>query len=107
MGGGPVAARKAELILAAEPKLTIVAPEVSRAMRELIDTHKLEWHEREFVDADLDGVKLALAATDLTEVNRAVYTGAEARNIPVNVADQPELCSFILPAIVDLSLIHI
>ena len=103
VGGGPVAARKAELILAAQPKLTIVAPELSRAMRELIDTHKLEWHAREFVDADLNDVKLALAATELAEVNRAVYTGADARNIPVNVADQPELCSFILPAIVDRS----
>ena len=103
VGGGSVAARKAELILSAEPTLTIVAPELSRAMRELIDTHKLQWHEREFVDADLDNVKLALAATDSAAVNRAVFEAAEVRNIPVNVADQPELCSFILPAIVDRS----
>jgi len=103
VGGGPVAARKAELILSAEPQLRIVAPQLSRAMRELIDTHKLEWQAREFRETDLDDVKLALAATDDAEVNRAVYAGAEGRNIPVNVADQPALCSFILPAIVDRS----
>ena len=103
VGGGPVAARKAELILAAGPKLTIVAPELSRAMRELISTNKLEWLSREFVESDLEGMKLALAATDIAAVNEAVYRAAGARNIPVNVADQPALCSFILPAIVDRS----
>jgi len=100
VGGGPVAARKAELLLAAGPKLTVVAPSLSRAMRELIDTHQLRYLEREFADDDLNGVKLVIAATDDAAVNRAVYVHAEACNIPVNVADQPELCSFILPAIV-------
>jgi len=103
VGGGPVAARKAELLLAAGPKLTVVAPSLSRAMRELIDTHQLRYLEREFADDDLNGVKLVIAATDDAAVNRAVYVHAEACNIPVNVADQPELCSFILPAIVDRS----
>ncbi len=103
VGGGPVAARKAELVFAAGPKLTIIAPTLSRAMRELIDKHQLHYFEREFVDDDLNDVKLVIAATDNAAVNRAVYAGAEARNVPVNVADQPELCSFILPAIVDRS----
>ncbi len=103
IGGGAVAARKAELLLAAQPKVTVVAPELSRAMRELVDKHQLQWLAREFQEADLTGAKLALAATDSADVNAAVYEGAVALNIPVNVADQPELCSFILPAIVDRS----
>lgn len=103
VGGGAVAARKAELVLAAGPRLTVVAPELSRAMRELVDSHQLRYLEREFHDDDLSDIKLVIAATDDAAVNRAVYVGAEARNIPVNVADQPELCSFILPAIVDRS----
>ncbi len=103
VGGGPVAARKAELILAAGPVLTVVAPELSRAMRDLIATHPIEWLPREFAESDLEGMKLALAATDSAAVNHAVFKAAEARDIPVNVADQPELCSFILPAIVDRS----
>lgn len=103
VGGGPVAARKAELMLAAGPELTVVAPELSRAMRELIATHDLQHLAREFVDDDLVDAKIVIAATDDAGVNRQVFEGAEARNIPVNVADQPELCSFILPAIVDRS----
>lgn len=103
VGGGPVAARKAQLVLAAGPKLTIVAPSLSNAMRELIEAHQLTWHEREFIPADLAGVKLVIAATDDAAVNSTVFEQADARNIPVNVADQPQLCSFILPAIVDRS----
>lgn len=103
VGGGPVAARKAELMLAAGPELTVVAPDLSRAMRELIDKHSLVHLHREFRSDDLAHAKIVIAATDNAEVNRQVYEGAEARNIPVNVADQPELCSFILPAIVDRS----
>ena len=103
IGGGAVAARKAELLLAAGPIVTVVAPELSPAMRVLVDKHQLQWLAREFQEADLAGAKLALAATDSVDVNTAVYEGALALNIPVNVADQPELCSFILPAIVDRS----
>ena len=53
IGGGAVAARKAELLLAAQPMVTVVAPELSRAMRELVDKHQLQWLAREFQEADL------------------------------------------------------
>jgi uroporphyrin-III C-methyltransferase/precorrin-2 dehydrogenase/sirohydrochlorin ferrochelatase len=46
---------------------------------------------------------LAIAATDDAEVNRQVSEAASARRIPVNVVDRPELCSFIMPSIIDRS----
>ena len=51
----------------------------------------------------LDGVTLVIAATNDRSVNKQVSELAQARNIPVNVVDDPELCSFIMPAILDRS----
>ena len=103
IGGGGVAARKADLLAAAGPQITIVSPECGPAMAERLSRHG--WHHiaRGFEPEDLDGARLVLAATDDPAVNRAVYDAAIARQLPVNVADQPALCSFILPAIVDRS----
>src|SRR3546814_15371589 len=53
--------------------------------------------------ADLDGVALAVAATDQAALNAAVSAQAQARGIPVNVVDSPSLCSAVFPAIVDRS----
>ena len=56
--------------------------------------------QRGFREADLDGAALAIAATDDQAVNAAVARAAGERGIPVNVVDQPGLCSFYLPAVV-------
>ncbi|MFI9652628.1 siroheme synthase CysG [Guyparkeria halopsychrophila] len=103
VGGGAVAARKADLMRAAGARVTVVAPAVSGETRRMVDDGRLAWHEAEFADAMVAGNRLVIAATDETQVNRAVFAACECRGIPVNVADQPELCSFILPGIVDRS----
>src|SRR5262245_2433282 len=53
--------------------------------------------------ADLDGVALVVAATDDARVNQQVHDDCRARGLPVNVVDNPALCSFIFPSIVDRS----
>ena len=103
VGGGVIAARKAALVQSAHPDITVVSPVVKPAMAELAAQHDFVVFRRQFEDADLDGVSLVIAATDDEAVNQSVYRAAERRRIPVNVADQPELCSFILPSIVDRS----
>lgn len=103
VGGGAIAARKAELLASAGPKLTVISIECHASMRELITRNGWRHEARAFREADLDGAQIVIAATDDAAVNEAVYGAAEARGIPVNVADQPELCSFILPAIIDRS----
>jgi uroporphyrin-III C-methyltransferase / precorrin-2 dehydrogenase / sirohydrochlorin ferrochelatase len=103
VGGGQVALRKVQMLLRAGALLRIVAPEIGAELRNLLagDQHQLE--QRAFADADLAAVKLVIAATDDAEVNRAVFEAASERNLPVNVVDQPALCSFIFPSIVDRS----
>lgn len=103
IGGGQVALRKVQMLLRAQACIRLVATEVSPELRKLLqgDTHEIAI--REFRTSDLDDIKLVIAATDDPAVNRAVFDGASARNLPVNVVDQPELCSFIFPSIVDRS----
>lgn len=96
VGGGPVAVRKAEGLLAAGAAVHVVAPVVSAAMRALSVT----WDERPYQPRDLEGRWLVVTATDDPEVNAAVAGDAGVRRIWVNSADDPDNCSFILPAVV-------
>ncbi|NND80820.1 MAG: uroporphyrinogen-III C-methyltransferase [Gammaproteobacteria bacterium] len=102
VGGGEVALKKIRLLRKAGARITVVAPKLSAAMRTEMDG-KVQHVAREFNDQDIDGFRLITAATDNAAVNARVSELAQARNIPVNVVDQPELCSFITPAIVDRS----
>ncbi|MEM6987793.1 MAG: siroheme synthase [Pseudomonadota bacterium] len=101
VGGNQLASRKAALLLNACPQVEILSDAPGKAMQKLIAAHGLTQHTGAFAARHLDGVALVIAATDDDALNRAVFAAADARGVPVNVADQPELCSFILPAIVD------
>ena len=103
VGGGEIARRKAELMLRAGAHLKVVAPEVSDEVAAMVagEGHHIE--RREYRPEDLDDVILVVSATDIREVNATVSRDAKARNLPVNVVDQPDLCTFIFPAIVDRS----
>ncbi len=103
VGGGEVAARKARLLLRAGARVTVVAPALSRALQELLTQSKITHRALEFSAHDLDGCVLAIAATDDINVNQRVSELAAQKNIPVNVVDNPALCTFIMPSIVDRS----
>lgn len=101
VGGGAIAARKAELLLKAEARVRVVAIDAGDRMQELAASAVLEVEQRAFVEADLEHVICVIAATDNEDVNREVSRLAQARNIPVNVVDNPDLCSFIMPSMID------
>jgi uroporphyrin-III C-methyltransferase / precorrin-2 dehydrogenase / sirohydrochlorin ferrochelatase len=103
VGGGEVAARKAGLLVRAGGRVTIIAPALGAAFEALCAGGEVAHRAKRFETADLDACVLAIAATDDAAVNAAVADAAKARGIPVNVADRPELCTFILPSIVDRS----
>ena len=103
VGGGAVAARKAEMLLRAQAHVTIIAPEAAPAVSRLAATGRLRHVARRFDETDLDGRALVVAATNQPDVNRAVHDAAMRINLPVNVVDCPALSSFIFPAIVDRS----
>ncbi len=100
VGGGDVGLEKVEGLLACDATVTLVAPEAHPALAELALEGSIAWERREFAPADLDGCLIAIAATNDTDVNIAVFDAAEQRAMLVNVVDVPPLCNFILPAIV-------
>jgi precorrin-2 dehydrogenase/sirohydrochlorin ferrochelatase len=95
VGGGNVAHEKITGLLASGAQVTVVAPEISDEVAAL----PVELVRRAYRASDLDGRRLVIAATSVEEVNRRVFAHAEERNLFCNVADVPELCSFILPAV--------
>ena len=99
VGGGEVAGRKLASLLEAGALVRLVSPELNVLCRDQLD-HRVEYLARGFEPSDFGGVCLAVSATDDPAVNRAVAEEAGRRNIFVNVVDVPELCSFIVPAII-------
>jgi precorrin-2 dehydrogenase len=95
VGGGRVGLEKAEGLLACGASVTVVAPQI---VAELV-RDDVELVRRGYRNEDLDSRFLVVAATSTPSVNRRVYRDAEARALLCNVADVPELCSFILPAV--------
>ncbi len=100
VGGGEVGKRKAGVLLEAGANVRVVAPQIEPALAE---RQRVESIVARFASQHLEGVTLVIAATNDRSVNRQVSELARARNIPVNVVDDPELCSFIMPAILDRS----
>lgn len=103
IGGGEVAARKILLLRRAGAKVRIVAQQLSAELAELVDQQLIEWLATEFDETQIDPVFLVIAATDDKELNLRVFAAADIRQRLVNVVDNPPLCSFIFPSIVDRS----
>ena len=103
VGGGQVAARKAEWLLKAGARVAVVAPQLAAELAARAARAELAHVAAPFAPAHLTGAALVVAASDDREVNAAVAETAHALEIPVNVVDCPELSSFIFPAIIDRS----
>jgi len=112
IGGGKVAARKIALLLKAHAQVQVVAPELCREVSEMAKTGQIKHIPRHFEELDIcdsnacDSV-LVIAATNNQVTNKMISELAKNRSMPVNVVDQPHLCSFIMPSIVDRSPIQI
>ena len=97
VGGGLVALRKCMLFLDFGAEVSAVAPEFVPEFQQVAAVRRIC---ASFHPQDLEGADLVVAATDSREINSAVSLCCRQRNIPVNVVDDPELCSFIVPATV-------
>ncbi len=100
VGAGSIAQSKIESMLEAEADVTVVATRASETVLRLAETGEIRLQLRAFEDADLEGQFLAVAGTDVPEVNRAVFAGAEQRGIMVNAVDDPPYCDFFFPSVV-------
>ena len=102
-GGSETAARKAELFLRAGAHVTVLADELHEAFGHLPGCERLNRIAGPFEPGMLEGVDAVIAAEAERAKNQPVARAAQARHVPVNVVDTPELCSFILPSIIDRS----
>jgi precorrin-2 dehydrogenase/sirohydrochlorin ferrochelatase len=100
IGGGGVGTRKALALLACGARVTVVSPEVTPRLSDLAESHVLVLVQRSYREEDLETMFLVIGATDDEELNRRVHGNAERRGILCNIADRPEICNFILPAVV-------
>ncbi|MGI9302367.1 MAG: siroheme synthase CysG [Gammaproteobacteria bacterium] len=101
VGGGEIAARKVARLRSARASVHVVAPELCPSLANDAAQGLIDHWERRFHPDDLADCALVVAATDDAAVNHEVSESARARGIPVNVVDQPALCSFIMPSIID------
>jgi|TARA_Y100000310_G_scaffold336065_1_gene419642 precorrin-2 dehydrogenase/sirohydrochlorin ferrochelatase len=96
VGAGPVAARKVAGLLDAGADVTVVAP---TAVDEIADDSGIRWHERPYRRGEVASYRLAITATGDTDVDSQVHRDAEAAGVWLNSADDPERCTFTLPAV--------
>jgi uroporphyrin-III C-methyltransferase / precorrin-2 dehydrogenase / sirohydrochlorin ferrochelatase len=100
VGAGTVALEKIGSLLKTGLTLRVVAPQAREEIRALAAEGKLEWIERAFEPADLDGNFIVIAATDVPDVNATVYCEAVKRNIPCNSVDDIPNCDFFFGSVV-------
>ena len=98
IGGGEVAARKVQDLLAAKAHVTVLAPQLCDGIVALADEKRVVAHGRPYRTGDLAGAFVAIAATDDEALNAHVAADAAAINVLVNVVDRPALCTFTVPA---------
>jgi siroheme synthase-like protein len=95
VGGGSVGLEKASGLVACGARVTVVSPELDAGFADL----EIEWRQGLYRSSDLTGAFLVIAATSDRATNERVSCDAERRGMLCNVADVPELCNFILPAV--------
>ncbi len=103
IGGGEIATRKVATLRRAGAPVRLIAPTLTAALRAQVGDGGVTHLARSFAEGDLEGVHLVIAATDDRAVNSRVAELAHGAGIPVNVVDQPDDCSFIMPSIIDRS----
>ena len=101
VGGGEPAAQKVRLLLKTAARVTVVAPDICDELKSLGKIGRIVTETREFVPSDLEDTALVYVTSGDAQLDKNISTLAQAWDIPVNVVDAPEHCSFITPAIVD------
>jgi len=103
VGAGEIAARKIDLLSRAGARITVVAIEIGDSVAAIQERYPLDIKQKAFDTRDLDGMRLVVSATNNRTINIGIAEAAKQLNLLVNVVDNPDLCNFIFPAIVDRS----
>lgn len=100
VGGGRVGSRKVDTLVQCGAVVTVVSAEVSPTVKQLADEKAILLKQRAYRASDVEGMFLVIGATDNETLNRQINADAERLNLLCNIADRPEICNFILPAVV-------
>ena len=100
IGGGAVAERKVVGLVEVGANVTVISPEITDGLRDLLTQGAIRHVAREYQTGDLAGYDLVFVATDNSEINAAVSGEARSLRIWVNSADDPDHCDFILPGVI-------
>lgn len=101
IGAGNLAESKIESLRAADAQVTVIAPQACASITNLAANGEITWHQREYAPGDImAGTFLVVTATDVPEVNRAVYLESTSKSILCNAVDDPPYCDFYFPSVV-------
>lgn len=100
VGGGETAERKTQALIQYQAKVTLISPLLTSRLEEQARRGLFTYLKRKYRSGDVDGCFLVIGATNSSMVNAQIAKEAESKNILVNVVDRPELCNFIVPAVV-------
>ena len=100
IGGGQVAFRKIQSLLLYDVKITILSPKICKPLKALIKKNKIDVIPKPYSKEYIKNYKIIFSATNKHEVNEQVFSDCKTDNKLLNVVDVPELCDFILPAVV-------
>jgi len=98
VGGGGVALRKIDGLVEEGAHVTVIARAPCTGVEKLAAAGEIELHRRPYESGEASSFTLVMAATDDREINRQVFNDADSAGVWANVADDPPLCSFHLPA---------
>lgn len=100
IGAGNLAESKIESLQAANAQITVIAPHANERIQSLAAAGEIEYRQRPYVEGDLTGSFLVVAATNVPAVNRAVFAEATAKGVLCNAVDDPPFCDFYFPSVV-------
>ena len=100
IGGGAMGEEKVTRLMPYGADVVVVSPDVTDEVSKLAQDGQVEWTRRLYRGGDLEGAFIAIVAdTSDDAVNHAVSEEARQRNVPLNVADVTDLCTWITPSV--------
>jgi precorrin-2 dehydrogenase/sirohydrochlorin ferrochelatase len=99
VGGGEVAARKAERLLDCGARVLMISPKLILELAEMKEKNVINHIAAPYSGNLIDGAALIIGATDDEKINAQISMDARSKGIPVNIVDDPQKCDFILPSL--------
>lgn len=99
VGGGQVAERKCKSLMKTGTQITVIAPEITKRLRDYKDKGAIKHIGRAYRKGDIASADIVISATGSRETNERVARDAESLHKLINVVDTPDLCNFIVPSV--------